>query len=715
MPGIVVSIDGKSTGFEKELARAEALATGMAKSTAAQVQSIGIASQVQLQKQMTMLDQLKAKVAQLRGGPMMSAADSAKQQERIRQTEVEEATRRNRARKLIREREETRTEQEIADAVENARRNIQARKLRRERAERRANAPLQGPDLDGSARQAASEAARVAAVEAASRSNRARAIRRERAEESRERRIEEYRQRKAAIFQDAQGGSNSTEHFQQLRLQRRIAQARAAAADRQAANFIGPVATIQQMDQLMANGGRRVANTFWGRFSENLQGHGSGGMQQLIHVGRATVDSLASGMSPWRVMMQQGPQAFQAFASMGGQAALRFVAAFGAAVASIGAIIAAPFIYFSRVDGLAERLAPHKLIDFSREYIPLVNRTAEGLYRMAKAAQRVNEEYNGATASAARFQKQLDDQFEVQKQLDALSKEREIRAAQGDSARLAEIEKRYGQLDIKRNQEKMEADKQAKIKEVEGLQKELADLEERKKAITVGDESKHKSVLETMRARAEDAKKLLDEENKRQVDEQSQTIFGKGISKAGKWFTNMYQSGGLGQAMIPTPGNLVGGLKKGSELGSTVDQAKQKDLELARAQVIQYKKLLDAENARNKAIEERNRLQGDSEKNSARLAQLKKEIADADAQSARATTNMEKIEAAKNQNRTDAFANGAGGAASASITERERIGARSGSGVTVSLLEVSKKHLAESQKHTTNLADIARALAEGGY
>ena len=690
MPGIVVSIDGKSTGFEKELAKAEALARGMAKSTAAQVQSIGIASQVQLQKQMTMLDQLKAKVAQLRGGPMMSAADSAKQQERIRQTEVEEATRRNRARKLIREREETRTEQEIADAVENARRNIQARKLRRERAERRANAPLQGPDLDGALRQVA-------------------------AAESRERRIEEYRQRKAAIFQDAQGGSNSTEHFQQLRLQRRIAQARAAAADRQAANFIGPVATIQQMDQLMANGGRRVANTFWGRFRENLQGHGSGGMQQLIHVGRATVDSLASGTGPWRVMMQQGPQAFQAFASMGGQAALRFVAAFGAAVASIGAIIAAPFIYFSRVDGLAERLAPHKLIDFSREYIPLVNRTAEGLYRMAKAAQRVNEEYNGATASAARFQKQLDDQFEVQKQLDALSKEREIRAAQGDSARLAEIEKRYGQLDIKRNQEKMEADKQAKIKEVEGLQKELADLEERKKAITFGDEGKHNKVLETMRDRAADAKKLLDAENQRQVDEQSQTIFGKGISKAGKWFTNMYQSGGLGQAMIPTPGNLVGGLKKGSELGSTVDQAKQKDLELARAQVIQYQKLLDAENARNKAIEERNRLQGDSEKNSARLAQLKKEIADADAQSARATSNMEKIEAAKNQNRTNAFAAGAGGAASASITERERVGARSGSGVTVSLLEVSKKHLAESQKHTTNLADIARALAEGGY
>lgn len=443
-----------------------------------------------------------------------------------------------------------------------------------------------------------------------------------------------------------------------------------------ASNFQKYISIEQGVSGTIAweNKGKEAGKTWFSGFAKNLQGHGSGGIQQLIHVGRATVDSLASGMSPWRVMMQQAPQAFQAFASMGGTAALKFITAFGTAFAAIGAIIAAPFIYFSRVNGLAERLAPRKLIDFSREYIPLVDKTADGLYRMAKAAQRVNEEYRGATASAARFQKQLDDQFETQKQLDAQRKENEIQRANGDTAKIAEIENRYGQLEVQRAQEKALADKQAKQAELKALQKEVADLEARKAGIKVGDDGKHAQVLATAKARAEDAQKMLDEENKRQNDEADQSMLGRGVRKAGKWIGNMYQSGGLGEAMIPTPGTVVGGIKKGNELGKVVDEARQKDLDLARQQVKEYQKLMDAENARNKAIEERNRLQGDSEKNSARIAQLQNEIADADKNAAAANNNMTALEEARAENRNQKAANGQV-VRNRDLTANQRIGA----------------------------------------
>ena len=111
-------------------------------------------------------------------------------------------------------------------------------------------------------------------------------------------------------------------------------------------------------------GGAAAATGWFANFANNLKGHGSGGMQQLIHVGRATFDSLASGMSPWRVMMQQAPQALQAFASMTGSALTKLMGVIfnpitiGVA-AAVGAIAAGGYFiyrYFSNLSAGLENV-----------------------------------------------------------------------------------------------------------------------------------------------------------------------------------------------------------------------------------------------------------------------------------------------------------------------------------------------------------------------
>ena len=95
-------------------------------------------------------------------------------------------------------------------------------------------------------------------------------------------------------------------------------------------------------ESAMSESGTKASQGWLAGFVNNLKGHGSGGMQQLIHVGRATFDSLASGMSPWRVILQQAPQALQAFASMTGEALSKiFRMAFNPITLGITAALAA--------------------------------------------------------------------------------------------------------------------------------------------------------------------------------------------------------------------------------------------------------------------------------------------------------------------------------------------------------------------------------------
>jgi hypothetical protein len=73
------------------------------------------------------------------------------------------------------------------------------------------------------------------------------------------------------------------------------------------------------------------------------------------------------------------------------------------------------------------------------------------------------------------------------------------------------------------------------------------------------------------------------------------------------------------------------------------------------------------------------------------------------------------IAAAHEKSEANARLLASGGTGQASVSERERLGFRSGSGVTVSLLEVSKKQYAELQKHTKNLGEVVDGLRKLHY
>lgn len=89
-----------------------------------------------------------------------------------------------------------------------------------------------------------------------------------------------------------------------------------------------------------------------------------GARAQLLHVGRATLDSLASGMNPGQVFMQQAPQVGQALASM----RLGWVA-LGVAIKVAIALIAAKMIS-----------------DLSKSHF-LTDKIAEGFRKIASATQ----------------------------------------------------------------------------------------------------------------------------------------------------------------------------------------------------------------------------------------------------------------------------------------------------------------------------------------
>lgn len=134
-------------------------------------------------------------------------------------------------------------------------------------------------------------------------------------------------------FNSGKRSNRSASKDYEDRLERKAA-GKAAYEKKMQESFIGPMATLEQMASL--NGGKAAAG-FWSKFTRGLQGHGSGGMAQLIHVFRATFDSLASGMSPWRVLLQQAPQALQAFASMSGATLAKIISVVFSPMALIAA------------------------------------------------------------------------------------------------------------------------------------------------------------------------------------------------------------------------------------------------------------------------------------------------------------------------------------------------------------------------------------------
>jgi len=138
------------------------------------------------------------------------------------------------------------------------------------------------------------------------------------------------------------------------------------------------------------------------------------------------------------------------------------------------------------------------------------------------------------------------------------------------------------------------------------------------------------------------------------------------------------------------------------------DAAHQNELTTARKIVDQYKQLLDAENARNIKIEERNKLQADSVKNAARLATLDSEIAEAQKTMDTAVANAQVITDAK-KTALDRISGGGGGAR-ADLTANQRIGAYAMPG-QLSMMDIAKKQLTTTEKLLVATNRVGDAIA----
>ncbi len=138
--------------------------------------------------------------------------------------------------------------------------------------------------------------------------------------------------------------------------------------------------------------------------------HGQGGIAQLIHVARASFDSLVSGMSPWRVFLQQAPQVAQAFVSIGRGATmmiLRFVPVAGALAAVAGA-----FIWLHT---RAERVkkAMESMVDPFKSLVGIADTSLAAWDRLNRKMDEFAEKMENLTTPENRMKEAIDDQTDA--------------------------------------------------------------------------------------------------------------------------------------------------------------------------------------------------------------------------------------------------------------------------------------------------------------
>ncbi len=151
--------------------------------------------------------------------------------------------------------------------------------------------------------------------------------------------------------------------------------------------------------------GKTAAGGFFQGFFDKLRGTGSGSMAQLVSVVSNTLSSLGSGMSPARILMQQGPNVAQAFVSMSddlvGIVTKYLINPITGALAGLGlGAVAAFYSVRSTIDYLTGFQVPDFKVDYIASYLQKtttalriqreiessVTRTADAYFAVSRAA-----------------------------------------------------------------------------------------------------------------------------------------------------------------------------------------------------------------------------------------------------------------------------------------------------------------------------------------
>lgn len=220
--------------------------------------------------------------------------------------------------------------------------------------------------------------------------------------------------------------------------------------------------------------GAEAGGSFMVGFFKKLQGHNTG-WAQLVHVVRATFDSLVSGISPWRVLMQQGPQAAQAVALMGSNF-LRLAAMIAAPAAAIGGLIAAVYIFRSRVNSLVQDMVGIISQTSRIEHIATYLQKAATLLNLQKdvteEVRRTREAHESVTESLERQLNLVKDRISAEKELLEAQRANELAAAKTPAEREA-IEKKYSKLIMAKRKEERDAELAAMVDEAHRLPGEM--------------------------------------------------------------------------------------------------------------------------------------------------------------------------------------------------------------------------------------------------
>ena len=460
---------------------------------------------------------------------------------------------------------------------------------------------------------------------------------------------------------------------------------------------------------------RALAEARKGRAGGSQSAHGgiSVGWAQLIHTGRATVDSIASGANPFTVMMQQAPQMFQAMMGMGGTLFEKFaklattpfagagnkaggaflsglrtslaampLAVGGIVAASLAAILGSFFLFFKRVDMLVNRLGGLKPPDLDRTYIASINQAAEAWRKVAEATREAVKEYKAAAATSQRNLALINESYEAQRNFLELAKQRELLAAGSRSpARQMAIEHDYAQKMLQLEEDRRAAALANKQQEAAATAKE-ADLARQNAAnMTVGDKAKYDKLKTELATRAAAAQKLLDEQQAHEEERHSGAWGGRG-TRTGDALKRFFATG------------------LSAESRAAWDAQPGTDAEKARQWIKDNQKFLDADAAKQRQFAKRDKLSEEAATKTAKAATLQLEIETDRRNNLRAATiarglaagdELNRLTSAARQAQDNAFARIAAGA-----NDRQRHGAYIG-GVTtmVDQQKISNQLLAQ--------------------
>lgn len=255
--------------------------------------------------------------------------------------------------------------------------------------------------------------------------------------------------------------------------------------------------------------GNQAGQSWFSGFLHRMKGTGSGGVSQLVSVVSNTLSSLGSGMSPARILAQQGPNIVQAFHSIG-------LMAFGTIVA---AAATASLIIYARFRGMRDTMRALSFqFDGQMDVVPRLERTQSlienTLRKIQSAGQSMAEAYDSAAAKAERLARTTKDQFDHQRRILDLQKDRELITAYTPEQKAA-VESRHAERLLALRRQEMDLQQRqagqllANLQAEEGAKlKQATDLKSSRGGTLLSD-ADAKARIDFLTKRAEAAEKYL--------------------------------------------------------------------------------------------------------------------------------------------------------------------------------------------------------------